>query len=35
MLYNRIAVLRSERSLSWADLARVTGVNVQTRYGTA
>ncbi len=30
MLYNRIAVLRSERSLSRADLARVTGVNVQT-----
>ena len=30
MLYNRIAVLRSERSLSRADLAKTTGVNVQT-----
>jgi DNA-binding XRE family transcriptional regulator len=30
MLYNRIAVLRSERSLSRAALARATGVNVQT-----
>lgn len=30
MLYNRIAVLRSERSLSRADLAQATGVNVQT-----
>ncbi len=30
MLYNRIAVLRSERSLSRADLAKAAGVNVQT-----
>jgi putative transcriptional regulator len=30
MLYNRIAVLRSERSLSRQDLAREVGVNPQT-----
>jgi putative transcriptional regulator len=30
MLYNRIAVLRSERSLSRQDLARAVGVNPQT-----
>jgi putative transcriptional regulator len=30
MLYNRIPVLRSERSLTRADLAKATGVNVQT-----
>lgn len=30
MLYNRIAVLRSERKLSRADLAAATGVNIQT-----
>jgi DNA-binding XRE family transcriptional regulator len=30
MLYNRIAVLRSERSLSRQDLAREVGVNTQT-----
>lgn len=30
VLYNRIAVLRSERSLSRATLAKATGVNVQT-----
>ena len=30
MLYNRIAVLRSERSLSRQSLAREVGVNPQT-----
>ncbi|HEY5380905.1 MAG TPA: helix-turn-helix transcriptional regulator [Acidobacteriaceae bacterium] len=30
MLHNRIAVLRSERRLSRADLAVAVGVNVQT-----
>jgi putative transcriptional regulator len=30
MLYNRIAVLRSERALSRQDLAREVGVNPQT-----
>jgi putative transcriptional regulator len=30
MLYNRIVVLRSERSLSRQDLARAVGVNPQT-----
>jgi putative transcriptional regulator len=30
MLYNRIAVLRSERSLSRMDLARAVDVNPQT-----
>jgi putative transcriptional regulator len=30
MLYNRISVLRSERSLRRADLAKAAGVNVQT-----
>jgi putative transcriptional regulator len=30
MLYNRIAVLRAERSLSRQDLAREVGVNPQT-----
>jgi len=30
MLYNRIAVLRSERSLSRQALAREVGVNPQT-----
>ncbi len=30
MLYNRIAVLRAERRLTRADLAREAGVNTQT-----
>jgi putative transcriptional regulator len=30
MLYNRIAVLRAERRLTRADLAREVGVNTQT-----
>lgn len=30
MLYNRIAVLRAERRLTRADLAREVGVNAQT-----
>jgi putative transcriptional regulator len=30
MLYNRIAVLRAERSVSRNDLARAVGVNSQT-----